>query len=131
MAFPSTLDFKLKNNAVLSRSLNQVHVPESGSTALPSQAVYVDLASGRYGSYLDGSQSYLQFRINNLDSVNPMIVDGSALSFFERVVVMSSGTIISDFVSHYGPGEWLYWQDSRFSHTVVPGDSGYSVPGPR
>ena len=103
MAFPSTLDFKLKNNAILSRSLNQVHVPESGSTALPSQAVYVDLASGRYGSYLDGSQSYLQFRINNLDSVNPMTVDGSALSFFERVVVMSSGTIISDFVSHYGP----------------------------
>lgn len=101
MAFPQSLDFSLKKNAVATRMMNQVHYPISSSSASPLDVVTFNLSAGRYGSYIDPSSIYLSFTFNNADGVNATTIDHTAYSVIDRAVVMSSGQVISD-LQNYG-----------------------------
>lgn len=97
MALPSTLAFQPKLDAVNSTLFNQIATPLSGGTINPLDTVTIPIpGTGRYGAYLDPTQLSLSFQVKNNDGTNAMQLDGSAYSFIERVVVMSSGSVISD-----------------------------------
>ena len=88
--------FDLKKNAVKSRMISQQVIPLSGTTASPQDILQFSLPCGRYGQYLDVSTPYLSFRFTNKDATNAITLDHSAYSLFDRVVVKSSGGVVSD-----------------------------------
>ena len=99
MAFPSGLDFSLKKNAIQTALHQQVHYPITGSTANPLDLVTFSLSCGKYGQYINPTDSYISFKLVNTDAVNPLIIDGSGYSFFDRVTTLSSGSTVSDLQS--------------------------------
>lgn len=142
MAFPNTLDFSLKKNAVASRMSQQVHYPISSSSASPLDVVTFNLSCGKYGSYIDPSSIYLSFTFNNLDGTNATTIDHTAYSVIDRAVVMSSGQVISD-LQNYGawaamvidsqvgigkPGMMSTFAGSATSTTLNTVRAGVSVP---
>lgn len=94
--FPSSLDFTMKKNAVQTATNTQVHFPITGSTANPQDVINFNLSTGKYGQYLDPAQIYISFTLKNLDTATAIVVDGSAYSVFDRIVVLSSGSVVSD-----------------------------------
>lgn len=102
MAFPSTLDFTLKKNAVKTAMHQQVHYPITGSTLNPLDLCTLSLSCGKFGQYIDPTQIYLSFTFNNKDATNAVNIDGSGYSFIDRAVVLSSGATVSD-LQNYAP----------------------------
>ena len=102
MAFPSTLDFSLKKNAVKTSLHQQVHYPITGSSANPLDVITFSLSCGKYGTYIDPSQIYLSFTFKNADATNTIRLDGSGYSIIDRATVLSSGAVVSD-LQNYGP----------------------------
>ena len=100
MAFPSTLDFKMKANAVKTEIRQQVHYPISGSTVKPLDLVTFSLSTARYGEYLDPLASYLSFTFSNLDSSSNVTLDGSGYAVIDRATLLSSGATISDLQNY-------------------------------
>jgi hypothetical protein len=100
--FPSTMDYSLKKNAVASSMAQQVHYPINGSTINPADLPIITLSTGNYGNYLDPTSLYLSYTFNNTDGTNACLLDGSGYAVFDRIVVQSSGTVISD-VQYYAP----------------------------
>ena len=96
MALPVGMMYELKKNAVKSRMISQQVIPLSGTTASPQDILQFSLPVGRYGQYLDVSTPYLSFKLTNKDAVNAITLDHSAYSLFDRVVVKSSGGVVSD-----------------------------------
>jgi hypothetical protein len=97
MSLPSTLAFGPKRDAVNSTLFNQISIPLNGSTINPLDTVTIPVqGTGRYGAYLDPSMTFLSFQISNPDATQSIVIDNSAYSFIERVVVQSSGSVISD-----------------------------------
>ena len=88
--------YDLKKNAVKSRMISQQVIPLSGTTASPQDILQFSLPCGRYGQYLDVSTPYLSFKFTNKDTTNAVTLDHSAYSLFDRVVVKSSGGVVSD-----------------------------------
>jgi len=102
MAFPSTLNFELKKNAVKTAMHQQVHYPITGSTLNPLDLCTFSLSCGKYGQYIDPTQIYLSFTFNNNDATNAVNFDGSGYSVIDRAVVLSSGATVSD-LQNYAP----------------------------
>jgi hypothetical protein len=102
MAFPTTLQFDLKKNAVKTALHQQVHYPITGSTANPLDVITFSLSCGKYGQYIDPSQIYLSYTFTNKDATNTIHLDGSGYSIIDRATVLSSGAVVSD-LQNYGP----------------------------
>jgi len=100
MAFPSVLDFSLKKNAIKSRVKQMVHFPLSSSTVNPLDQPIISFSTGNYGQYLDPNSITIQYTFKNLDTVNTVVLDGSGYCVFDRVVVSSSGSILSDLQNY-------------------------------
>lgn len=114
---PNTLDFSLKKNAISTANKQIVHTPLSGGTSTPGSTVQFGLATGTYGAYLDPTQTYLSFTIRN-DDATPLVLDGSAYSFIDRITVQSSGGVISD-LQRFAP--WAQLMLDCSLGTVRPG----------
>jgi len=73
-SFPQSLDFSPQPLAISARSYMAKCVPESSSTGRPNDIVRIRVPSGRAGSYLNNSKSFLSFEVVN-SSTCPMITD--------------------------------------------------------
>lgn len=102
MAFPHSLSFEMKKNAVKTELHQQVHYPITGSTANPLDVVTFSLSCGKYGQYINPSDTYLSFTFTNKDATNAVSLDGSGYSVIDRVTVLSSGATVSD-LQNYAP----------------------------
>ena len=102
MAFPTTLSFDLKKNAVKTSVHQQVHFPITGSTANPLDVITFSLSCGKYGQYISPSEIYLSYTFNNKDATNTIRLDGSGYSVIDRATVLSSGATVSD-LQNYAP----------------------------
>ena len=71
-SFPQSLDFSPQPLAISARSYMAKCVPESSSTGRPNEIVRIRIPSGRAGSYLNNSKSFLSFEVVN-DSTCPRI----------------------------------------------------------
>jgi hypothetical protein len=78
-SFPQGLDFSPQPLAISARSYMAKCVPESSSTGNPNDIVRIRIPSGRAGSYLNNSKSFLSFEVLNT-STCPIITEsvGSA-----------------------------------------------------
>ena len=102
MSLPSSLAFAPKRSAVNSRIVTQMNIPSQGTNISPNDTVQVPItATGKYGTFLDPSSIYVSFTLQNTDAANDLILDSSAYSLFDRVQILSSGSVISD-VQFYG-----------------------------
>jgi len=117
--FPSVLDFSMKKNSVSSRLSQQVYVPISGGSANPGDIVTISPGVGHYGSYIDPSQCYISFQIKNADATNALVLDGSAYSAFDRIIVQSSGSTISDLQ------QFPAWAQLMLDSQLSTGKSGF------
>ena len=104
VAFPDTLDFTTKKNAVKSTFLQQVLTPLTGTTVNPTETPIISVPCGRYGFYLDPNNLYLNFTLTNTDTTaaTSFILDGSAYALFDRITVSSSGNPLTD-VQYFSP----------------------------
>jgi hypothetical protein len=64
-SFPQGLDFSPQPLAISARSYMAKCVPESSSTGNPNDIVRIRIPSGRAGSYLNNSKSFLSFEVVN------------------------------------------------------------------
>jgi len=101
MSFPNNLDFSLKKNAVKSRMKQIVHYPLSSPTVNPLDTPIISFSTGNYGNYLVPESILLNYTFTNNDSAHAQVLDGSGYSVIDRVVVQSSGAILSD-LQNYG-----------------------------
>ena len=124
MAFPASLDFSMKKNAVKTELHQQVHYPITGSTANPLDVVTFSLSCGKYGQYINPSDTYLSFTFTNKDAANAVSLDGSGYSVIDRVTVLSSGATVSD-LQNYAPWAQLMLD----SQTGVGKSSTFSTFG--
>jgi hypothetical protein len=79
-----------------------VHYPLSSPTVNPLDTPIISFSCGNYGNYLDPNSILLNFTFTNNDSTNAQVLDGSGYSVIDRVVVQSSGAILSD-LQNYAP----------------------------
>lgn len=108
MSLPNTLAFGPKKDAVNSTLFNQISIPLNGSTVNPLDTVTIPVqGTGRYGAYLSPDMTTLSFQIVNPDPAVGIVVDNSAYSFIDRIVVQSSGSVISDLQNF---GAWAAMQ---------------------
>ena len=96
--FPNTLDFSKKKNAVKSHFRQQVLYPLTGSTVNPNETPIISIPCGKYGTYLDPTNLYIQCTITNTDSTaaTAFVLDGSAYSLIDRITCTSSGSPLTD-----------------------------------
>ena len=64
-SFPTSLDYSPDPLAISARSYIAKCVPESSSTGRPNDIVRIRIPSGRAGSYLNNSKSFLSFEVLN------------------------------------------------------------------
>ena len=64
-SFPTSLDYSQTPLAISARSYIAKCVPESSSTGRPNDIVRIRIPSGRAGSYLNNSKSFLSFEVLN------------------------------------------------------------------
>ena len=112
-SFPQSLDFSPQPLAISARSYMAKCVPESSSTGRPNEIVRIRIPSGRAGSYLNNSKSFLSFEVVN-DSTCPRItasigsdtpplgilrdsklhIDGSAYAVIQTQEVYNSSNLL-------------------------------------
>jgi hypothetical protein len=78
-SFPQSLDFSPQPLAISARSYMAKCVPESSSTGRPNEIVRIRIPSGRAGSYLNNSKSFLSFEVVN-DSTCPKLTASVGVS---------------------------------------------------
>jgi len=75
---------------------------KSEFTGQNTEVVQIRIPSGKRGQYLDTSQSYLQFTINNT-SDRPMLLDGCAMSVINRFEVWANASSLQcEDLQEYG-----------------------------
>lgn len=92
---PVDMDLHVKESAphCVSRKVNVL--PLSGNLFNPNDIAKFEIPVGVAGQYLDTSQSYLYFRVKNVDPANvPLFVDHNAASFIQKIEVYSSSMLI-------------------------------------
>lgn len=114
-SFPQSLDFSPQPLAISARSYMAKCVPESSSTGHPNNIVRIRVPSGRAGSYLNNSKSFLSFEVVNtstndrikeaLDAGSPnlpsalirdskLAIDGSAYAVIQTQEVYNSSNLL-------------------------------------
>jgi len=75
---------------------------KSEFTGQNTEVVQIRIPSGKRGQYLDTSQSYMQFTINNT-SLRPMLLDGCAMSIINRFEVWANASSLQcEDIQEYG-----------------------------
>ena len=114
-SFPSSLDFSPNPLSISARAYESKCVPESSSTARPGEIVRIRVPSGRAGSYLNQSKSFLSFTMVNTSTADSientqenadgnsdmygrnyakLFVDGSAYSVIQTQEVYNSSNLL-------------------------------------
>lgn len=103
LALPMDFDLKPKNSAPPCRSRRVNVQPLSGSIFNPGDVAKLELPVGRKGEYLDGSQTYLLFTIDNTDTaaLGTWWADHSCASFIQKLEIYSSSQLI-ETINEYG-----------------------------
>ena len=110
-ALTSDMMLGLKPSAPKSRSYRLSVAPINKSTFAPADQMIFELPTGRRGTWLDQSQSYLKFTVqcttttactqtiaNNGNGVN---IDNTAYSFIQRLDVYNSSNLL-ETINEYG-----------------------------
>ena len=100
ITLPIDFDLRPKNTVPPCKSRKVQVLPLSGSIFSPGDVAKWELPCGRAGEFLDGSQTYLLLRVRNTDTVAPWFVDGSAVSFINKLEVFSSSQLIETISSY-------------------------------
>lgn len=111
-SFPTSLDYSPDPLAISARSYIAKCVPESSSTGRPNDIVRIRIPSGRAGSYLNNSKSFLSFEVLNTstcpaitasEGLPPPVniirdaklhMDGSAYSVIQTQEVYNSSNLL-------------------------------------
>ena len=114
-SFPQALDYSPQPLAISARSYMAKCVPESSSSGRPNEIVRIRIPSGRAGSYLNNSKSFLSFEVVNtsvndkvkeaLDAGSPnmpsalirdskLAIDGSAYAVIQTQEVYNSSNLL-------------------------------------
>jgi len=101
-ALTSDMLLGLKPSAPKSRSYRINVAPLNKSTFTPLDQIIIELTTGRKGTWLDQSQSYLKFSVEftstNVVNATPggtgIYLDNSAYSFFQRLDIYNSSNLI-------------------------------------
>ena len=92
---PVDMDLHVKESAphCVSRKVNVL--PLSGNLFNPNDIAKFEIPVGVGGQYLDTTQTYLYFRVKNVDPANiPLFVDHNASSFIQKIEVYSSSMLL-------------------------------------
>jgi hypothetical protein len=111
-SFPKSLDFSPQPLSISARAYTAKCVPESSSTARPNEIVRIRIPSGRAGSYLNNSKSFLSFNVVNDSKVagiedaesgllpveairdSKLVLDGSAYAVLQTQEVYNSSNLL-------------------------------------
>jgi len=94
--------FNLKPSASRCRSYRASLPPINMSAFSPGTQITFIIPGGRRNTYLDCSQTYLKFTVNNLDATNPILTDRSGACFINRLDVFGNdGSILLETVQTY------------------------------
>ena len=85
-SFPISLDFSPDSLAISARSYIAKCVPESSSTGRPNDIVRIRIPSGRAGSYLNNSKSFLSFEVVNTSTCPAITASESEASAPVRIL---------------------------------------------
>lgn len=92
---PIDFDMRPKNTVPPCKSRKVNVLPLSGGTFNPGDQSKFEIPVGRKGEFLDGTQTYLLFKVKNTDTNNvPLFVDHSCASFISKFEVFSSSQLI-------------------------------------
>lgn len=94
-SFPQSLDFSPQPLAISARSYMAKCVPESSSTGRPNEIVRIRIPSGRAGSYLNNSKSFLSFEVVN-DSTCPKLTASVGISDTPPVAILRDSKLHID-----------------------------------
>ena len=94
-SFPQSLDFSPQPLAISARSYMAKCVPESSSTGRPNEIVRIRIPSGRAGSYLNNSKSFLSFEVVN-DSTCPRLTASVGISDTPPVTILRDSKLHLD-----------------------------------
>ena len=95
VSLPMDLNLVPKSNAVNSTSRKVQCLPLSGAIFNPNDVCKINIPVGGRGQYLDGSQTYLLFKVQNVDpAYYPLYIDGNAGSFIQKVEIFSSSGLL-------------------------------------
>ena len=107
-ALTSDMMLGLKPSAPKSRSYRISVAPLNGSTFGPSSQIIWELPTGRRGTWLDQSQSYIKFSVQcvtaNACAANApggIYIENTAYSFFQRLDIYNSSNLL-ETISEYG-----------------------------
>ena len=101
VALSDALNFAPKQPAVASRATRVVVNPINSGSQYPGNVIKWDLPVGMPGKYLDCSETYMLFQVQNADASNACVVSGSAYAFFNRMDTLSGGQVLES-VQNYG-----------------------------
>lgn len=110
MALTSDMNLGLKPSAPKSRSYRLSIPPINATTFQPGSQVIIELPTGRKGTWLDQSQTYLKFSVqcattaatvqSNLGS-SGVFIDNTAYSFIQRCDIYNSSNLL-ETINEYG-----------------------------
>jgi hypothetical protein len=107
-AVTSDMMLGLKPGAPRSRSYRISQAPLNASTFAPGSQCSVELPTGRKGTWLDQSQSYLKFSVQMTSTAacaytvaTGIYLDNSAYSFIQRVDIYNSSNLLES-INEYG-----------------------------
>ena len=100
-ALTSQMMLGLLPSAPRSRSYRINVAPLNGSTFAPSSQIIFELPTGRKGTWLDQSQSYLKFSVQCLSAAacaagipGGIFIENTAYSFIQRLDVYNSSNLL-------------------------------------
>ena len=98
-SLPRTMEFVAKPAGAPARSYRATMNPQSGQSWSGQQTAVIELSGGTPGTFLDASQSYLEFTIRN-GTNQALTLDGSGMSVLETVDVFFGGNQVSSVKSY-------------------------------
>ena len=99
-ALTDALAFAPKSPATASRSYRTTINPIGGASGnQPGNILKFDIPVGKVGTFIDTSETLLQFSVQNSGNL-PIILDGSAYCFFSRLDVLSMGQVLESIQAY-------------------------------
>jgi hypothetical protein len=122
VSLPQDMNLVPKSAAPASRSRKVNVIPLSGSTFNPGDVAKFEIpVGGSTPTFMDGSQTYLLFQVQNTDGT-PWIVDGSCASFIQKLEIYSSSQLI-ETVNEYGTLYQIFNDSQKAFSDRQAGDS--------
>ena len=89
---PDTAVFVPKTQAVTATKVRQNFLPINGRDFNPGNQIHFSLACGKRGAYLDPKATFLKFKLRNNDTLDSLVLDGSAHSVLNLLEVYYGST---------------------------------------